>query len=174
VRLLDLLGLLVPVLEVTLVLVMAVVLWELLRLRRDVYLSQISLPRIDDIRRAENSLHEASAAAQAKVQTLTEKLERLCAEAERLTSDAGIAKVLETTEVVAASRPPHIREYEAGEPPTDSPARARRGPRVLSEAGRAVYDKVLHLATRGLDADSIAREVDLTRAEVELMLGTAS
>jgi hypothetical protein len=170
VQLLDILGLLVPVLEVTLVLVMAVVLWELLRLRRDVYLSQISLPRIDEVRRAENSLHEAAAQAQAKVEALTEKLERLCAEAERLTSGDSRPMVSGMADETAATRPSAAREPEM--PASDIPT--RRGPRVLSEAGRAMYDKVLHLATRGLDADSIAREVDLTRAEVELMLGTAS
>jgi lambda repressor-like predicted transcriptional regulator len=169
VQLPDLLGLLVPVLEVTLFLVMAAVLWELLRLRRDVYLSQISLPRMDEIRRAENSLRETSAEALAKAQSLSEKLERLCAEAERLISEAAQPTPSEVmSEAPAEMPPPHETELQPSPPP------ARRGPRVLSEAGRAMYDKVLHLATRGLDADSIAREVDLTRAEVELMLGTES
>lgn len=165
----DLLGLLVPILEVTLFLVMAVVLWELLRLRRDVYLSQISMPRIDEIRHAENSLRETSAEALAKAQSLSEKLERLCAEAERLMSEA-VQPTPPEPMSEAPTNTPAPREPELR--PSSIPA--RRGPRVLSEAGRAMYDKVLHLATRGLDADSIAREVDLTRAEVELMLGTAS
>jgi len=172
VRLLDLLGLLVPVLEVTLVLVMAVVLWELLRLRRDVYLSQISLPRIDEVRRVERSLREAAAQAQAKVEALTDKLERLCNEAERLTSGDNRPVASDTMDETTASGRHAGRETEPEMPASDFPT--RRGPRVLSEAGRAMYDKVLHLATRGLDAESIAREVDLTRAEVELMLGTAS
>jgi hypothetical protein len=164
-RLLDVLSLLVPVLEVTLILVMAVVLWELLRLRRDVYLSQISLPRLDEVRRLENSLNETAAQAQEKVQSLAEKLERLCVEAERLTSSAPAVQE-------AAAEPVVAKPHRSAEPISEPPI--RRGPRVLSEAGRAMYDRVLDLATGGLDAESIAREVALTRAEVELMLGTAT
>jgi hypothetical protein len=156
------LNLLTLALQAALVLVILFVLWELLRLWRAVRFAQASLPDLDTIRQVEKSLRAATSQAQSETATLSRKIEALRSEAERLTP------VADKPEATSVDTPVEPEAKPEPEPPSSS---SRPGPRILSEAGRAKYDRVLHLAARGLDADSIAREVDLTRAEVELMLG---
>ena len=162
------LDLLLLALEVALVLVISFILRELLRLRREVRLSQMALPSLEEARRVEEALREAGGRALQESQDLAGRLESVRAEVERLAAVMESEPEAQAEEAVEASKP--VRQEPATAP---SDGQARPGPRVLSEAGRAKYDKVLQLATRGLDAESIAREVDLTRAEVELMLGAA-
>jgi len=149
-------------LQAALVVVIALTIRELLRLRRAIRLAQLALPDIEEIRGLERSIRVAAGQAQSLAEASIAKLEKLSAVAERRTPSAE-------------------RDLEEPGPPdqpveTDTAAEEspKPGPRILSEAGRAKYDKALRLAAQGLDIDSIAREVDLTRAEVELMLGSAS
>ncbi|MDO8587598.1 MAG: hypothetical protein Q7T82_11220 [Armatimonadota bacterium] len=163
----SLLEMLLPALEVALVLVILFTLRELLRLRREVRLSQLSLPKPDEVRKLEKSLRDAGAQALKEARELAGKLDSIRAEVDRLAAATEREPSVEAEEIV--SEVP-VEEERAAVPPDGQP---KPGPRVLSEAGRAKYDRVLYLATRGLDAESIAGEVDLTRAEVELMLGAA-
>ncbi|MDO8681989.1 MAG: hypothetical protein Q7N50_00710 [Armatimonadota bacterium] len=157
---------LVLALQAALAIVILLVLWELLRLRRAVQSAQVSLPDLDKIRRMDKSIKESAERSQSKATALAERLEQLCLEAEYLSTSDGHA---EPEADLVVDEPVAMEPSPA--PEDDAP---KRGPRVLSEAGRAKYDRVLHLAAQGLDAGSIAREVDLTRAEVELMLDAAS
>jgi len=150
-------------LQAALVLVIALTILELLRLRRAVRLAQLALPDIEEIRGLERSIRIAAGQAQSLAEASIAKLEKLSAEAERRAPSAG----RDVEEPGPADQP--VETDTAEEEGSPKP-----GPRILSEAGRAKYDKALRLAAQGLDIDSIAREVDLTRAEVELMLGSAS
>lgn len=151
--------LLIRALEAAVALVMLYVLLQLVRLRRAVESSRNALPDLDEARQTEEAIRLSANRAQALSDELSLKAERLEAQSERA-----------ELEPAAAESAPPARESA----PFVSSVSTRRGPRVLSEAGREKYDKVLHLAAQGLDADSIASEVDLTRAEVELMLGVAT
>ena len=156
-------GLLTLALQAALVLVIVITIRELLGLRRAVRLAQLALPDIDEVRRLEKSVRVAAAEVQGAADASMTKLEKLCVEAERRVSSA-------ERNLKEPGPPDQPVEPELA-PSEDLP---KPGPRILSEAGRAKYDRVLHLAAQGLDVDSIAVEVDLTRAEVELMLGSAS
>jgi outer membrane biosynthesis protein TonB len=164
-------------LQLMLVLVVFLILIELLRLQRAVRSAQLLLPDLDEVQRMNETIRGSSADAERASRTLTESLERLRAESKR-------------EEPIPETRPEPQPEFQPEPEPEPEPetkpapvwrepekaqieGSTRRGPRVLSEAGRAKFDRVLHLAARGLDIDSIASEVDLTRAEIELMLGSA-
>jgi hypothetical protein len=151
------LELLIKALEAAVALIMLYVLLELVRLRRAVESARGALPDIKEAKQAEEAIRLSTGRAQALSDELSLKAERLEAQPER-----------------AAPEPAADIEPEAQDSAQFIPSvSTRRGPRVLSEAGREKYDRVLHLAAQGLDAGSIASEVDLTRAEVELMLGVA-
>jgi len=147
-------------LEAALVVVILLVLIELLRLQRALRAAQLALPDTEEARRMEQSLRAAVDEAQTAVAALMSDMERLRGRADT-SGDEGVLPAQPTDSQRATEGPHRSTEREP-----------KRSPRVFSEAGRAKYDKVLHLASQGLDVDSIAGEVDLTKAEVELMLGS--
>jgi len=142
-----------------------------------------------------SSQDAASAAGQQSnqvdnVEMLADRLDKLRDEVERLAGADGQEVRTETRIEEASAAPivpgePGHRSNESAEsadrepepeavPVAEEPVvLSKPAPRVLSEAGRATYDRALHLAAGGLDVESIAREVDLTIAEVEVMLGSA-
>lgn len=158
-------NLLVLALESALVLVILLIAREVIRLRREIGHSRMALPRIDEIQGAQVTPAAVRQSIQAdNVEMLADRLDKLRDEVEKFTGADGPEAPIESESVEPETEPAPVEE----EPVVFS----RPAPRVLSEAGRATYEKVLHLAASGLSAESIAGEVDLTIAEVEVMLGT--